>query len=176
VYGIGVRYDDEQALERLFDLKNRAQNKPVLLLLPGEDDLQRVSARVPPEARLLAARFWPGPLTLIVPAAPNLSALITGHGTTIGCRVSSSASAARLVLACGIPITSTSANLSGGPNPAAISDISADVLARADIVIDAGPSPGTTASTVYDISQKPFRCVRQGVIPEADITAALADG
>lgn len=173
VYGIGVRYDDERALARLFDLKGRDSHKAVLLLLPRSEDLQRISRDVPPEARLLAERFWPGPLTLVVPAAPNLSALVTGHGTTVGCRVSSNASAALLVLACGIPITSTSANLSGGPNPAAVSDISPDVLARADVIIDAGPTPGTLPSTVYDLSHKPFRCVRPGVIPEADINRAL---
>jgi len=83
VYGIGVRYDDKQALERLFDLKNRAQHKPVLLLLPRSEDLQRISSHIPPEARLLAERFWPGPLTLVVPAAPDLSALITGGGATV---------------------------------------------------------------------------------------------
>lgn len=174
VYGIGVRYDDPQALERLFDLKNRAQHKPVLLLLPRSEDLQRISCHVPPEARLLAERFWPGPLTLIVPAAPDLSALVTGGGATVGCRVSSSASAARLVLACGIPITSTSANLSGGPNPSSVDEIPPDVIARADVVIDAGPTPGSIPSTVYDMSHKPFRIVRPGVIPEADITTALA--
>jgi L-threonylcarbamoyladenylate synthase len=176
VYGIGVRYDNEQALTRLFDLKGRDSHKPVLLLLPRSDDLQRISSHVPPEARLLAERFWPGPLTLVVPAAPDLSALVTGHGTTVGCRVSSNASAARLVLACGISITSTSANLSGGPNPSSVGEITPDVIARADVVLDAGPTPGSMTSTVYDISHKPFRCVRQGVIPEADITAALAGG
>jgi L-threonylcarbamoyladenylate synthase len=175
VYGIGVRFDDKQALQRLFELKNRDQNKPLLLLLPQAGDLQRISIHVPPEAQILTERFWPGPLTLDVPAAENLSELVTAGGSTIGCRVSSSASAAGLVLACGIPITSTSANLSGGANPTSISEISADILEQVDIVIDAGPSPGSTPSTVYDISQKPFRCVRPGVIPEADITAVLAD-
>jgi L-threonylcarbamoyladenylate synthase len=175
VYGIGARFDDPQTLQRMFEIKNRDQHKPVLLLLPRFNDLQSISNQVPPEAQILAEHFWPGPLTLIVPAAPGLSELITAGGNTVGCRVSSSAVAARLVLACGIPITSTSANLSGGSNPTSITDISADVLERADIVIDAGPTPGSTASTVYDISQKPFRCVRPGVIPEANITAILAD-
>ena len=173
IYGIGVRFDDQQALQRLFELKNRDQNKPVLLLLSSADDLALISNRVPPEARILTERFWPGPLTLVVPAAPDLSVLVTGAGPSIGCRVSSNASAAALVPACGMPITSTSANLSGGANPTSISDIPDDVIARADVVIDAGPTPGSTASTVYDISQKPFRCIRPGVIPEADITAVL---
>jgi L-threonylcarbamoyladenylate synthase len=173
VYAIGVRFDDQQALQRLFELKNRDQNKPVLLLLSRDDDLERIGARIPPEARILSKRFWPGPLTLVVPAAHGLSKFITGGGKTVGCRVSSSVSAAGLMSACAAPVTSTSANLSGGPNPASVSDISPDVLEKADIIIDAGPSPGTVPSTVYDISGKPFRCVRHGVIPEADITAAL---
>lgn len=175
VYGIGVRFDNQQALQRLFEIKNRDQNKAVLLLLSRADDLARISSRVPPEARVLIERFWPGPLTLVVPAAADLSEMLTGGGRTVGCRVSSSTVAARLVLACGMPVTSTSANLSGGANPTSVSDISADVLEQADIVIDAGPSPGSVPSTVYDISQKPFRCVRQGIIPEADITAVLTD-
>jgi len=175
VYGIGVRFDDQQALQRLFELKNRDQHKPVLLLLSRADDLVRISSHVPPEAQILTERFWPGPLTLVVPAAENLSELVTAGGSTIGCRMSSNASAAGLVLACGLPITSTSANLSGGLNPTSISEISADILEQVDIVIDAGPSPGSVPSTVYDISQKPFRLVRAGVIPEADITDALAN-
>jgi L-threonylcarbamoyladenylate synthase len=174
VYGIGVRFDDQQALQRLFELKNRDQHKPVLLLLSRADDLARISSQIPPETQILTERFWPGPLTLVVPAAENLSDLVTGGGQTVGCRVSSSPAAARLMSACGIPITSTSANLSGGANPTSISEISADILEKADIVIDAGPSPGSTPSTVYDISQKPFRLVRAGVIPETDITAVLA--
>jgi L-threonylcarbamoyladenylate synthase len=174
VYGIGVRFDDQEALQRLFAIKNRDHNKPVLLLLPCAEDLTRISSTTPPEAWILAQRFWPGPLTLVVPAAAGLSDGITGGGKTVGCRVSSSPCAAGLLRACGIPVTSTSANISGGATPSAISDIPADVLERTDIVIDAGPSAGTTASTVYDISHKPFRCVRPGVIPEADITAVLA--
>jgi len=173
VYGIGVRYDVEQALRRLFNLKGRVDNKPVLLLLPRADGLQRISSRVPPEARLLAKRFWPGPLTLVVPARPDMPALVTGGGKSVGCRVSSHPVAAGLALACGLPITSTSANLSGGPNPSSVADITPDVIARADIVLDAGPTPGTLPSTVYDVSQHPFRLVRPGVIAEADINRAL---
>jgi len=173
VYGIGVRFDDQQALQRLFEIKNRDQHKAVLLLLSRVDDLVRISSQVPPEARILTERFWPGPLTLVIPAAADLSDLVTGGGQTVGCRVSSSTAAANLMSACGLPITSTSANLSGGPNPTSISEISANILEQADIVIDAGPSPGSVPSTIYDISQKPFRLVRTGVISEADITAAL---
>jgi L-threonylcarbamoyladenylate synthase len=176
VYGIGVRYDDEQALRRLFDLKGRADRKPVLLLLPCAEDLQRISSRVPPEALLLAERFWPGPLTLVVTARPDIPALVTGGGNSVGCRFSSHPVAAALTLACGMPITSTSANLSGGPNPSSIADIPSDVISRADIILDAGPTSGILPSTVYDVSQHPFRLVRPGVIAEADITNALADG
>ena len=174
VYGIGVRFDDRQALQRLFEIKNRDQHKAVLLLLSRVDDLVRISSQVPPEARILTQRFWPGPLTLVVPAAAGLSDLVTGGGQTVGCRVSSSTAAAHLMSACGLPITSTSANLSGRPNPTSISEISADILEQVDVVIDAGPSPGSVPSTVYDVSQKPFRLVRAGVIPETDITALLA--
>jgi len=173
VYGIGVRYDDTSALQRLFSLKKRLVNKPVLLLLPRTDDLRRISTSVPPEALQLAERFWPGPLTLVVPACPDISELIAGGGSTVGCRVSCSPVAARLALACGLPITSTSANLSGGPSPSSVSGITADVIAGADLVIDAGPTAGSTPSTVYDLARKPFRVVRPGVIPEADIIRTL---
>ncbi len=173
VYGIGVRYDDEQALARLFDLKGRADRKPVLLLLQRSEDLQRISRNVPPEALLLAERFWPGPLTLVVPAAPDLSRALTGGGATVGCRISSHPVAAALALACGLPITSTSANLSGGPNPSSIADIPSDVISRADIVIDAGSTACSLPSTVYDVSRSPFRLVRPGCIAESDIICAL---
>jgi L-threonylcarbamoyladenylate synthase len=176
VYGIGVRYDDAAALQRLFDLKERGERKPVLLLLPRAEDVRHISSDVPPEALLLAKRFWPGPLTLVVPARPDLCTLVTAGSGSVGCRVSSSAVAAGLVCACGLPITSTSANLSGGPNPSSIADIPSEVIAQADIILDAGPGAGTLPSTVYDVSQHPFCLVRPGLIAEADITNALADG
>jgi L-threonylcarbamoyladenylate synthase len=164
-YGLGVLFNNEQALERLFAAKGRRETKPVLLLIENSRALGDLAAAMMPEALALAERWWPGPLTLLFKALPHLSPYLTGDEGKIGCRISADPVARRLVELAGGPITSTSANLAGGPSAACIADIPGALLERVDIILDAGATPGGRASTVLDVSALPFAVVREGALP-----------
>ena len=164
-YGLGVLFNNEQALERLFAAKGRRETKPVLLLIENSRALDRLTPEIIPEALALAERWWPGPLTLLFKALPHLSPYLTGDEGKIGCRISSDPIARRLVELAGAPITSTSANLAGGPSAARIADIPGELLDRVDVILDAGATPGGLASTVLDVSALPFTVVREGALP-----------
>jgi L-threonylcarbamoyladenylate synthase len=173
-YGLGVHYAHEPALRRLFHIKERDTTKPVLLLIPDSSWMDRLAASVPKAAATLTAHFWPGPLTLIVKASPLLSFFITGDGPTVGMRISSNPVACRLLSLFKNCITSTSANVSGGPSASSIEHIPRQVLDAVDLVIDAGKTPGGRPSTVLDVSSHPFHLIRDGAVPLAAIRECLA--
>jgi L-threonylcarbamoyladenylate synthase len=164
-YGLGVLFNNEKALERLFAAKGRRETKPVLLLIENSRALDQLSPEILPEARALAERWWPSPLTLLFKALPHLSPYLTGNEGKIGCRISGDPIARRLVELAGAPITSTSANLAGGPSAARIADIPGEFLESVDVIIDAGATPGGLASTVLDVSALPFSVARKGALP-----------
>jgi L-threonylcarbamoyladenylate synthase len=173
LYGIGVHYSHEKALKRLFQIKNRDESKPVLLLIPDMSFLSTIALNPPPQAIVLAKHFWPGPLTLLLNAAPFHSTLLTGTDKKVGIRISSNVVVQRLMGFITSCITSTSANRSGGKNPLQISDIPAELLNAVDLVIDSGKSSGGIPSTVFDVSAEPFKIVRPGVISHEDILDVL---
>ncbi|BDG07193.1 hypothetical protein AMPC_03060 [Anaeromyxobacter paludicola] len=125
-----------------------------------------------PLAARLAARFWPGPLTLVLEAAPGLAPEITAGAGTVAVRVPGSEVARELSRLAGGPLISTSANLSGGPPPARAEALDPALRARLDLVLDAGPTPGGLASTLADVTGAAPRQVRAGAVPWAEILAA----
>jgi L-threonylcarbamoyladenylate synthase len=164
-YGLGVLFNNEQALERLFAAKGRRETKPVLLLIENRTSLEKLTLEIIPDALALSERWWPGPLSLLFKARPHLSPYLTGNEGKIGCRISSDPIAQRLVKLAGAPITSTSANLAGSPGAMRVADISAELLGRVDVILDAGTTPGGPASTLLDVSTLPFTVLREGAIP-----------
>ena len=164
-YGLGVLFNNAQALERLFAAKGRRETKPVLLLIENRLELGKLTPEIIPEALALAERWWPGPLSLLFKALPHLSPYLTGDEGRIGCRISSDPIAQLLVKLAGGPITSTSANRAGSPSATRITDISPELLDRVDVIIDAGTTPGWPASTLLDVSARPFTVLREGAIP-----------
>lgn len=172
-YGLGVRFSDDTALQRLFAVKGREYGKPVLLLIQDIDTVAKLGAYVEVPVRELARKFWPGPLTLLFTASSRLSPFLTGGEGKIGCRVSSNPVAQRLLSLTNEPITSTSANLSGGKSPSCIEEIPEVLLDAVDIILDAGTTPGGLPSTVIDVSEEPFRVVREGALPSHDVLKCL---
>jgi len=168
-YGLGVLFNNEEALVRLFAAKGRRETKPVLLLIENSMELEKLTPEIIPEALALAERWWPGPLTMLFRALPNLSPYLTGDEGKIGCRISSHPLAQRLVELVGEPITSTSANLAGAPSATRIADISPGLLDLVDVIIDAGETPGGPASTLLDVSAHPFIVLREGAIPASNL-------
>ena len=173
-YGLAVDPFNQAALSRLFALKGRAGDKPVLLIVDNPSQLSTLVAEIPPPFPLLMERFWPGPLTLVFPGAPSLPGMLTGHRGTIGVRVSSHPVARQLVRAFGRPLTATSANFSGQPAAVAASGVLEQLGAEVDAVLDGGVTPGGQGSTLLGYQEGKVCLLRAGVIPFAEIEAVLA--
>jgi L-threonylcarbamoyladenylate synthase len=163
-YGLGALAGDGAALARLARAKGRPEGKPLPLIAADGAMVEQV-ASLGPVARRLAGRFWPGPLTLVLPARPGLPEPITGGTGTVGIRVPGSEVARALCRAAGAPIVSTSANPSGGPPPASAAALDAALVARIDGVLDAGATPGGRPSTVVRIDGERLTLLRDGAIP-----------
>jgi L-threonylcarbamoyladenylate synthase len=172
-YGLGALASREDALRRLAQAKLRPDGKALPLIAADLAQAEAVASLGDPLARRLAARFWPGPLTLVVPAQPSLSPLITQGDSTVALRIPGAAVARALAAAAGGAIVSTSANLSGEPPPWRPDDLSPALLARIDGVLDGGPAPGGLPSTIVAIVAGSARLVRAGAVPWEDVAAAL---
>jgi L-threonylcarbamoyladenylate synthase len=165
-YGLGVDARSEAALARLFAVKRREPGKPPPILVSGADMLAMLVTRVPQKAAELIARFWPGPLTLVLPARADLPEAIVSDGG-VGVRQSPHPIAAALVAAFGAPVTATSANLSG--QPPALTAAEARALAGVH-VLDGGPAPGAPPSTVVRVADDSrLTIVRSGAIDPSQL-------
>jgi L-threonylcarbamoyladenylate synthase len=163
-YGLGALAADRAALARLAAAKLRPDGKPLPLIAADLEQVAAVAA-LEPLARSLAAAFWPGPLTLVLPAAPSVAPEITAGTGTVGIRVPGSEVARLLARLAGGPIVSTSANLSGEPPPVSAAELAPALLARVDEVLDAGPAPGGLASTIVAVDRGRMSLLREGPVP-----------
>lgn len=171
-YGLGALARDAGAVERLALAKGRPDGKPLPLVAADRAQVDEV-AEVDALAARLAEAFWPGPLTLVLPARPGLPALVGAGTGTVGVRVPGSEIARALALAAGGAIVATSANASGEPPVARTEDLSAPLRARLDGVLDGGPTPGGLPSTVVAVERGALRLVRHGAVPFPRLIAAL---
>ncbi|WP_417914617.1 L-threonylcarbamoyladenylate synthase [Candidatus Electronema sp. JM] len=173
-YGLGVDPFNAEALRRLFAVKRRAADKPVLVLVADQSQVPLLAEEMPEPLRLLMKRYWPGPLTLIFPAKKNLPKLLTGGTGTVGIRQSPEPTAARLLAAFGGPITATSANRSGKEGAVTAAEVEMAFGAEIDLILDGGKTPGGAGSTLVGWDGQALRCCREGRIPFAEIAAFLA--
>jgi L-threonylcarbamoyladenylate synthase len=163
------------ALERLFTLKARPVAKPVLLLVASPEMVRRVAPKVPAAAARLMERFWPGPLTVILPALEDVPSLVTGGTGTVGVRQPRQVLTCRLLAALGFPVTGTSANRAGREPPTLAEEVAREFGKEVDLILEAGPCPGGLPSTVVDLSVTPPRLVRPGAVPAAALTEIIPD-
>ncbi len=171
-YGLGVDIFNETALHALFHLKSRDKTKPILVLVDDLSMLDGIVTEIPGPYEKLIEKYWPGPLTLIFPANPTLSSLITGATGTIGVRMSPHPVASQLCGRWGRPLTATSANLSGD-NPASSAEMVKGIFGeKIDYVLDGGDTFGGKCSTVVGIDQQRLCCIRDGQIAFKDILKA----
>jgi len=161
-YGLGVNALDELALVRLRQLKGRDADKPISVLVSGTEMLDQLCRTVPPLARRLMAAYWPGPLTLVLPAQPDLPRPLVSEGC-IAVRVSSHPTAQALVEAFGAPLTATSANPAGEP-PATTPEMVEDMFEGRCRVIHGGVTVGGEPSTVARVRGGRLEILRQGVL------------
>lgn len=160
VYGLAAGHGH---IERLFEIKGRPRDKRIPVLLSDAANLE-ASAIVTPAARVLAERFWPGPLTIV---------LVAPRRGTLAFRVPDNDVARRLIAASGGGLPVTSANISGGPDATTAEDVLAQLDGRIALVLDGGRTPGGMPSTVVDCTGNAARILRQGAIPDSEITRAI---
>jgi L-threonylcarbamoyladenylate synthase len=173
VYGIAVALATPGGIERLFDVKQRPPEKAIALLLAEAAQAGELGL-VTPAAAALAAALWPGPLTLVLPARPDVALPdVLGAGTrTVGVRLPDHPAPRALAAAVG-PLPTTSANLSGGPDPLDAATVIAELGGAVDLVLDGGRTPGSRPSTVVDLTVQPAVVRRVGLIDEARIHEVL---
>ena len=179
LYGLGANAFDDAAVERVFEAKGRPRGMPIPLLLSDSDWLAQVAMDVPPLAVRLAQAFWPGPLTMVLPAGPRVPALVTARGWTVAVRVPDHPVPRELARRLGAPITGTSANPSGGPDPYTADDVRQRMGSAVAFVIEGGPAPTGRPSTVLDITCDPPRLLREGALSFGAIQAlcgTITDG
>ena len=163
-YGLGAAALDAVAVRRVFEVKGRPSSMPLLVLVDSAARLRHVAIDVPERARTLMDRHWPGALTLVFRAAPQLPAELTAGTGTVGVRVPNHRVARALVSQLGLPVTAPSANPTGGDPPTTADGVLAYFRDVLDLVLDGGPTPGGAPSTVVDVTVDPPRVLRQGAV------------
>ena len=173
LYGLAADASNPAAVEKVFAIKQRPVDKPILILVPDIRDIQNLVQDIPDAAVRIMTALWPGKLTLIFKAGNGLLPSLTAGTGKIGIRLPVYPIARLLVRAVGRPITATSANISGLNGCSRITDIDPAVAASVDMILDAGPLKGGAGSTILDVSQDPPTILRDGSIPQDRIFSVL---
>jgi L-threonylcarbamoyladenylate synthase len=172
-YGLSVDPTDVKAIHRLFDLKKRRGDQPILILIPCVEQLDGYASHVPDIARRLMNQFWPGGLTLIFEMKPKLPRELTAGTGKIGVRLSSHPIATALAQAVGAPITGTSANISGQAACSSAQEVLQHLGDKVDLILDGGKTAGAKGSTVLDVTMDPPVVVREGMVGRKQIEKCL---
>jgi L-threonylcarbamoyladenylate synthase len=177
-YGLAADPFNLRAVDRVYDIKSRSRHKPLSLLIEGVDQAEDLCKPLPEEFYKLARRYWPGPLTIIVKAASRLPLKVTANTGNVALRVPAAAIPLAVVTAAQIPITATSANLSGESECTTAVAVRDQLEGRISIIVDGGTSPREIASTIVDLTDEEarWRIIREGAIPTQEISEFFAQG
>jgi len=176
VYGLACDPRNATAIARIYEAKGRPTELALPVLVASADDAAPlVAGQSSGAAGALFARFWPGALTVVLPHAATLPEALTAGKPTIGLRMPDSDLARAIIAACGGALATTSANASGAPPACTPVELPAELLARVAVVVDAGPCPGSVASTVVDLSVEPPRILRAGPVTADDLRSVLPE-
>ena len=175
VYGLGANALDEEAVLHIFEAKGRPQDNPLILHVPGADWLERYCRDIPPAAYTLAARFWPGPLTMILPRREIVPLRTTGGLDTVGVRCPDHPITLAIIREAGIPIAAPSGNTSGRPSPTTAQHMLEDMDGKIDGIVDGGPCSVGVESTIIDLTTAPPRLLRPGGLPLEALEEVLGE-
>ena len=164
LYGLAADIFNPTALDRVFAVKGRSEDQPLPVLVSGWEQAERVAKDIPPQAKGLAERFWPGPLTLVMLRSEGVPDRLTAGGPTVALRMPAHPVPIQLIDRLGGPISGTSANISGGADPSTLEELTAQIGGRVDYIVKSGPEPRGTASTVVDITSQRPKLLREGAI------------
>ncbi len=172
VYGLGAEIGNAEAVAQLNRIKGRMESKAIPVLAAHVVDLRQVTKPLPDMAKLLATRFWPGPLTLVVWRSPDLIPEVSPF-ETVGVRIPDHPLTLAFLAQTG-PLAVTSANRTGSPDPLSAADVLAELNGAFDLLLDGGLAPGGMASSVVDCTQEEPRLLRRGPISNEAIMEALS--
>ena len=173
LYGLAADAFDPSAITKVFNLKQRPLNKPLLILIDHPSQLPPLVKCIPRSAKRIIQHFWPGDVTLVFEAADSVPQLLTAGTGKIGIRLPGHPVAAALAATSHHPITATSANLSDQPGCASVAAIPSSIIRSTDLVLDSGPLKGGAGSTVVDVSVSPPHIFREGLVTVKQITQAI---
>jgi len=163
-FGMGCRIDDKKAVDKLFDIRNRAENKAVPVLFDSSKQVRQYVLSFDKDVENLMTKYWPGALTIVLKCRRNMvPSLVRGGGDSLGVRIPDHSLILNLIRQVGVPIVGTSANFAGEKTPFKLKDVDEGLILKVDGVLVA-ESKGRQASTVVDCTQKPWRVLRQGVL------------
>ena len=172
-YGMGASGFSSAAIQKIYRIKLRDRKKPLSLVISNLDMLETIACDLPSILPDLAKKFWPGPLTVIVNASPILPDDLLGFRKTIGIRVPDHTWLRQLIQRAGYPLTATSANLSGGKEITDPAEAASLFNGKVDLIIDGGITRGGHPSTVLDLSEYPFRILRDGAVLRSELECYL---
>jgi L-threonylcarbamoyladenylate synthase len=177
-YGLAADPFNLRAVDRVYEIKSRLRHKPLSLLIESVDQAEELTRPLPEEFYKLARRFWPGPLTIIVKAASRLPLKVTANTGNVALRVPAAKIPLEVIRTAGIPITATSANLSGAAECTTAVQVRDQLRDRISIILDGGTSPREIPSTIVDLTDDDARwsVLREGAIPSQDISEFFAQG
>lgn len=175
VYGVGCTLWDARAIARLYSAKRRPEELAIPVLVAEAKDVYQVARDLPPTFEVLARRFWPGGLTLVLPRQLRVPAILSAGRDTVAVRLPDHAFTRELIRAAGGALAVTSANISGQPAPCTAQEAAAALWGRVSVILDGGLCPMGTASTIVDLTAFPPHILRQGAIPYEALREALPD-
>ena len=169
VYGLAANGLDEKAVARIFEAKGRPQDNPLILTIPGQQWLPRYCKDIPPLAYVLARKFWPGPLTMILQRQSIVPDETTAGLDTVAVRCPNHPVTLAIIREAGVPIAAPSANTSGRPSCTSAQDVLEDMDGKIEGVVDGGPCSVGVESTILDLTCQPPRLLRPGGLPLEDL-------
>ena len=162
VYGLAANALDETAVKKIFAAKGRPQDNPLIVHISSMDELPALVREIPPEAKALAAAFWPGPLTMVLPKADCIPGAVSCGLDTVAIRMPSHPIANAIIRTAGIPLAAPSANTSGKPSPTTAEHVLHDMDGKIDMIVDGGACSVGVESTVVTLCTAPPRLLRPG--------------
>ena len=161
VYGLGACVFDERAVLKIYQAKGRMPEKPLSILIGKIEEMEQIAQNIPKNAYILAEKFWPGPLTIILEKKEQISDQVTAGKKTVGIRLPAHRIPLEIIKLAG-PLACPSANLSNSREPTTAADVSEDLMNKIDILIDGGKTEFKIPSTIIDLTSEPPKILRKG--------------
>ena len=173
VYGLGARLSDPKGIKKIYAVKGRPSDNPLIVHVSSLKEFGQLTRNVPPAAFKLVENFWPGPLTLVCKKTALVPRGVTAGLDTVAVRMPQHPVALKLLKALGEPIAAPSANRSGRPSPTRYEDVRRELKGKAGLILDGGRSRVGLESTVLDLTRKPFRILRPGCVSLEDLRKVI---